>query len=38
MKKGREYIIYIDKLCFIQCDKGFFLMNMIIIDYNFVMC
>lgn len=24
MKKIREDIIYIDKLCFIQCDKGFF--------------
>lgn len=24
MKKGREYIIYTDKLRFTQCDKGFF--------------
>lgn len=24
MKKGREHIIYTDKLRFTQCDKGFF--------------
>lgn len=39
MKKGREYIIYTDKLRFTQCDKGFFSMNMITvtIDYNSAM-
>lgn len=37
MKKIREDIIYTDKLRFTQCDKGFFSMNMITIDYNSAM-